>query len=728
MSTSASPIPRRDARRSKFAVYSIVLVVASLVVVGFLNILATRLSVRFDVTAGGDQQLAPRTVNILNGLKGRHEIVIAAPLRTLDGRVVQRLRDTLKDFARQSDQLSSRFIDTSNAGGREQYLDFIKTLIARENVQLDAQATSVRSAIAGTASFAQFLGTTLSVRLLSIRDALTGDAPARAAYREFFQQTAAAARLTSTDLEAAAARATTALESKIDEIPLPATDTAAKDLARVLEPTANELDALIRQLRSALQQTDLPGPLVQQIRTLADDVQTQRDSVAILADTMVRLPRLDVVRVVETLKTASVCLVIGPGAGALTAVDMDSLIPSAATLAQASMSGADIGRRGEDLFSVALASLSGREKPIVVIVHAEPRPVFETTPVVRQLAQRLGVRGIDLVEWAAATQDQPPGLARLNPDSKRPVVYVSVPPNSTAGAGDTQGQLNGPQRAEKLGKVLDQLADDGKNILVGIFPSVAPTTGNVDPTVRVLDRFGIVASSGRTILREIITNQGRLVDSEFELQPKGDGGTNEHAIAKAIHGLPMLLAWPIDLSPIAKEGVTTWPLLSLAPAPGVWSESQWLKFWSLPPEARLRTPDAPAFDRTRDLDRPEVKEGEVARPWMLGYAAQKETKNKPQRLIVIGANGWFIDRYAFRPSPVDGRMVVAYPGNLELFEASVAWLAYHDDMIAQSPAARALPVVKPIGRGVLLASQWIFIAGLPILTLLVGILHRWLRG
>lgn len=718
--------PGRDGRRSKFAVYSVVLVVATLVVVAFLNILSSRLSVRFDVTSGGDQQLAPRTLNILQTLRGDHQIVIAAPLRNLDHRVVQRLLDTLKDFEHQSSSVTSRIIDTSTAGGREQYLKFVTSLIERERGRLDSQVESVKKGLEGLTTFTTFLGTDLSNALLSIRDAMTGPEQDKANYRQFFEQTAAAARLSAKDLEAASQRASDDLDSRIDEISLPATDLAAREIARVLGPTAGELDALIRQLRGAQQQPDLPAPLVQKIKALADDLQKRRDSIAIIADEMTRLPRLDVVRVVDTLKGGSVCLVIGPKDGGLTAIDIDTLIPNSATVASANLSGVDIGRRGEDLFSVALASLSGRPKPIVVLVHAEARPFFEATPVVQQLTQRLGLRGIDLVEWAVALQDQPPGLARLNPDGKRPVVYVSVAPNSAAG-GDSKGQLTGPQRAEKLGKVLDTLADEGKNLLIGVFPSVLPTTGNVDPTVRVLDRFGLAASSGRVLLREVLTSQGRFVDSDFEFQPP----SGEHPICKAIHGLPMLLSWPIDITPAGepRNDVKTWTLLTLAPKQGIWSEAQWLKFWSTPGELRPQMPDQPTFDRNRDLDTPDMKRGEPPRDWCLGMAAQRtNAKTNDQRLIVIGANAWFIDRFAFRTSPVDGRSVVVYPGNLELFEASVAWLAHQDEMIAQSPAARLLPVVKPLSRGTLLVAQWFFIAGLPILTLLVGLLHRWLRG
>jgi hypothetical protein len=722
--------PSGNARRAKFASYSIVLIVATIVVIGFLNFLASRLAVRLDVTAAGDQQLAPRTQNVLLSLKGRHEIVIAARLDQMDRRVLQRVKDTLRDLEHQSSLVSSRWIDTSTAGGREQYLQFVGALVARDRSRLDAQVDLVGKRLEGLKSFATFLGTDLSNTLLAIRDGLTGAEADRAQYRQFFDQTAAAARLSSQDLENAAKRAEASLKATIDTVSLPETHVAAKEIARVLAPTAAELDSLIKQVAGAQQIANLPGPLSQKIKSLAEELQARRDSIAMIADEMDRLPRLDVVRVVETLKSGSVCLVIGPREGALTAIDVDMLIPNAAAVAAANMSGVDIGRRGEDLFSVALSSLSDRPKPIVVIVHAEPRPVFEATPVVQQLARRLGMRGIDLVEWAAAISDQPNGLARLNPDGKRPVVYVSVAPNSAMG-GDGKGQLTGPQRAEKLGKVLDELADQGKNILVGVFPSVLPTTGNPDPTIRVLERFGLVATSGRTLLRDIITARGRIVDSDFDLQPM----PGDHPITKAIQGLPVLLSWPIDIANAGEpmKDVQTWPLVTMEPRKGVWSEAQWLKFWSTPADLRTQMADAPAFDRERDLERPDKRAGaapdEADRPWTLGMAAELTKKNdETQRLIVIGANGWFIDRYAFRTSPVDGRIIVAYPGNLELFEASIAWLAHQDEMIAQSPTARLLPVVKPLNDGTLLTLRWVFVAGLPVLTLLFGVLHRWLRG
>jgi hypothetical protein len=718
--------PARDGRRAKFAMYSMVLVLSTLLVVAFLNILSSRYSFRLDVTATGDQRLAPRTTGILESLRGPHEIVIAARLASLDRQSLQRVKDTLSEFEHRSGNVKSRLIDTGTAGGRDQFVQFVASLVARDRAALDVQTRTVNNAIEHLGALGAFLGSDLSKSLLSLRDAMTGEEKSKVAFRQFFEQTAAAARLSSQDLESSRQRATAAMSTRIEEVALPATDAAAKDIASVLQPTADEFDALFKQLRVAQTETGLPAPLAAQIKALADDLQSRRDSMAMIADTLSRLPRLDVLRVVDTLKNASACVVIGPKEGGLTAIDLDMLIPDAATVASASLSGVDIGRKSEDLFSIALGSLAGRAKPVVVILHAEPRAILGSSNAIAQLSQRLGMRGIDIVEWAIALHDQPPGLSRLNPDGKRPVVYVSVPPDSAA-AGDSKGQLTGGQRAEKLGTIVDRLADEGKNILLGVFPSVLPTTGNVDPTTRVLDRFGLAAYSGRTLVRDVLTPQGRYVETDFTLQPT----PGHHPICHAIQGLPMLLSWPIDIAIIGEpmQDVKLWSLLTLPTAEGTWSEAQWLRFWSTPAHLRPQIADAPTFDRHRDLAAPTNEPGKPGRPWTLGMAAERTSPSGlSQRLIVIGANGWFIDRFTFRTSPVDGRLVVAFPGNLELFEASIAWLANQDDTIAQSPAARVLPVVQPITRGTLLAAQWFFIAGLPALALVAGLLHRWIRG
>jgi hypothetical protein len=76
---------------------------------------------------------------------------------------------------------------------------------------------------------------------------------------------------------------------------------------------------------------------------------------------------------------------------------------------------------------------------------------------------------------------------------------------------------------------------------------------------------------------------------------------------------------------------------------------------------------------------------------------------------------------------VDGRPVLQNPGNLELLDASVHWLAHQDELIAQSAAATAAPMVRAIDERSLRLVRFATIGGLPVFVLLCGVALRVLR-
>jgi hypothetical protein len=94
----------------------------------------------------------------------------------------------------------------------------------------------------------------------------------------------------------------------------------------------------------------------------------------------------------------------------------------------------------------------------------------------------------------------------------------------------------------------------------------------------------------------------------------------------------------------------------------------------------------------------------------------------------VGSNGWFFDGATQRGAKIDGRMAPLNPGNSELFDACISWLAHQDDLIAQSPTARTLPVVMPMEEKRLLVLRLAVVIGLPLLVLVVGGLYRLVRG
>jgi hypothetical protein len=97
--------------------------------------------------------------------------------------------------------------------------------------------------------------------------------------------------------------------------------------------------------------------------------------------------------------------------------------------------------------------------------------------------------------------------------------------------------------------------------------------------------------------------------------------------------------------------------------------------------------------------------------------------------VVVGSNTWFRDDIADAAEMVDNRVRLINPGNSELFESSVYWLARQDQSIGASPEASAVPVIpSDLSTGALSAIRWMLIAGLPVVILLAGAVWRVVRG
>ncbi|VAX41239.1 hypothetical protein MNBD_PLANCTO03-495, partial [hydrothermal vent metagenome] len=202
------------------------------------------------------------------------------------------------------------------------------------------------------------------------------------------------------------------------------------------------------------------------------------------------------------------------------------------------------------------------------------------------------------------------------------------------------------------------------------------------------------------------------------LQPRE--GT--HPILHATANLPTTLSWPVPITASEGSAWQTTPLLVLEDDPAIWRESQWLGLWQTPREQRGLLPNLPVFDEGID-----TRNG----PWTVALAAQR--RDQPEgvrsgRLVVVGSNSWFADPIAFARQETDGRVSLVSPGNAELFEAAVLWLAGEDELIAQSAGARATPLVGAIDAGALSALRWALVAGLPIGVLLLGIVWRVVKG
>ncbi len=705
---------------------SLTLVVATLAIVVFANVLAARHLPRLDVTATGEHQLAPRTRTLIGLLRGQHRIVVAADLSRIDARARRDANDVVEEFRRASPLIAVSRIDTGSASGMSDYATLLGELAARDREELDAQSARVREAIVAGNELATYLEQSLSPVLTKMRDTMPPTATGADNVRAYLDQRAAACRLAAKDLQKAAQTAAGRLEESISGVAFPDTTAAATELSAGLTAAVDAVGVLATDIRKLVDAETVPIGVRDLARPLATDVPAQRDRAAIVLDGLARLPKIAVLRVVSVLKNASGVLVIGPTDAGMTVIPAEDFFLSSAALDVSGAAKADIRRRCEDLLASALGGLARPNKPIVVFVHAEPRPFVIQSQAFTSALDRLARQGIDIVEWAPLAHAEQPSLASLDPKGVRPVVYIAMAPDSSTSARG-QNDLPGPTRASRLGQVLSKLADEQKNILLCLNPSVLPTFGDSDPVASVLTRFGLKAETGQPILSSLGGERGASIaplaqtDALFVAQAGGIG-LEPALVARSISSLRVMLPWPVALRATAKSGESDVRSVIEMPAGDAWRETQWLRLWQTPRAQRNLLADQPKYDEGTDL-----KDG----PWLLAAAAELKgaaDAKAHHRLIAVGSSNWLVDQVTQQMAMVDGRAVPVAPANLELLDASVAWLAGEDELIAPGPGARSIALISALEDRQIIALRLLLIVGLPLGVLGLGVAYRLWRG
>ncbi|MCW5776279.1 MAG: hypothetical protein KIS87_07575 [Phycisphaeraceae bacterium] len=684
-----------------------VLAVVAVAVVAAM--LGARFDARLDLTAAGDQSLAPR----LSGAIGRatqagggFEIVLVADRRAADPQAWRAVGDVLDLVARAGDAVRVTRIDAGSPTGIDEYRRLVDRLVERDRPELELQAARIAEAGAFAVELADWLEGTLAparAHVASLIEPRPTPTPTTAAFRGAFRPRPLAAR----QRRDAARRAAAALAPpQGGGIALPRPDEAAPILADALAERAGELAAIAQESARFAVGGSLPGA-ADAARPIAPAIAPHRDRAASTADALRRLPRPGVLRVAGALESAEALLAIGPPGGGIAAVDAASLLAPGDTAVRA-----DTRARAQELVAGALAALVEPARPVVVIVHGEATRFTRTLPVFTHAIERLERRGIDVLEWAPVLEPDPPHATDRDRIGSRPVVYVVISPDSSASS-RTPADKPGAERAATLGRALERLADDGMPILLSLNPSVMPTYGQPDPVAAVLARFGLEALSGTPILRDEPLPTGRVVLTDHLIIPTAA----DHPISAAVRNLGIALVWPVALrrTDDGSVGVTIHELLRLDAERGAWRESQWLRLWQTPRAQRPYLPDPPAFDEARD---------HRDAPWLVAAACERG----PLRLVVVGSNNWHVDQVAFERREAEGRLVPAYPGNAELLEASIWWLAGQESLIARSAEAGSTPRIRPLADGDLLALRWALAGGLPLLVLILGAVWRGVRG
>ncbi|MBL8886185.1 MAG: hypothetical protein JNK16_05955 [Phycisphaerales bacterium] len=714
-------------RRLSFWLWTMLGLLAAVASIAFANVIAARFAPRFDVTASGEHRLSPRAEVVLARLSAPARLIVAADFQRVSPEAFRDTNDVLDRFTR-TGKLELALIDLGSPAGQKQYQDILAELIARDRSELQSQAAAVRSAATAASEVAAWTQTALSRTLDDLRSALPQgtSGPVQQA-RAALEQRAAGARIAGRDLAGALAKIEEPLNNRIGDLELPATDRASDALRRDIRTAADQVSQIVGEVRRLSRQSELGDPFTSRATIASDAIAKQRDRLSVIAESLARLPRPGVLRVASALRQSAAAIIVPPTGSRLTAIPLEELFPAREIVLSAGAR-ADNRRRVEEFLTASLASTLLEKPPIAVFVHAEERPYVLDAPFLEHLRSGLLMKGIDIAEWSVLLEPEPSGLARLDPSRSRPAVYIVLPPDSTTAARPGE-QRGGIERSQRLGGAVDKLAADHQNILLSLNPSIQRTYGDADPFLPVLQRFGLESAAGKPLFTERFDQGKREVETDRTVIAGSASGTGSTAdrpepgtnpVFGAIRGLPTYLPWPIGLKPAPNIASAATPLLQVPGDDSVWGESSWLLIWQTPRAQRAALAGSPKFDPGKD-DRG---------PWWVAIASEipASAAAPAQRMLAVGSSGWFFDSLTQPGVQVDGRVVSPFPGNQELFDSSVYWLAFADDLIAQSPQASSVPLIASIDPARLLWLRLIIIFGLPLCVLALGVVHRAVFG
>ena len=727
---AAPPAPPPNRPRGRRVLQSTVVVLAVTACCLFAGLIAHRFPLYADVTATRSHRLSGKTLASLEKLTGPTELVVTLNSAAIDTRSAERTRDVLDAIDRASDKLSVTGVDVASAAGVSQLDAAWSRIVERHKDQLARQRAAFEAAKAGAAELATQLELAAET-LSSVERQVPEGERAGAALKRYLGDAASFCKLGAKDITESVARADELAAGMIGRSPVPALDVAAAALRRPVPTIAAQLAEVSRSIDAAIAAKDdqIPAAMRDLIKPLPRVIGDTRTRIARLEELISGVTNPDGVRgaaagsslinVARVLERSSAALVIGPPVAAgspgrdLAAVDIDALFPARLADEDAAAPRLDLRARTEELIGSAIGSLVNPAPPIMVVLHGENGRMAPEFSRFVTVFERLKLRGIDIVEWPVWLDREMPPLTAINPRGDRPVVYATLYtiPSTPEDAA----------RFVQLTSTVNRLAGEGAAMLISVNPSAMPAIGQTDAMVEFLEPLGLKVDSARPLLHQIGAPATPVVSPEslFSATLVGD-----HPVAAAIRGLRLRLPWAVPLRTTEAAGTASiTPIVSVPDDDRTWAESQWMEFRSVPAAQR-------AFIRAQDQPKPDSQRDDAAGPWVVAAALERKIAEKPemQRLVVVGSNGWFLDEVAEAAEVVDNRRVPVSPGNTELLEASLYWLAKQESAIGASPQAAAAPVIPALSEGTVRAVRWGLIAGLPVLVLLAGAVWRVVRG
>ncbi len=664
-----------------------------LTIAAVVNIFAQRdeFRMRIDSTKTRAYSLSDQTMRMLGSLDGDWTIALFIVEREADRAMLRQIDEVLSRFRQATSHVSVARIDPTDPTSLAEYermLTRLRSMYAQTTADYETHLDAGRRAFEDMLVFAQQESGTLEQLLQLARLSAQRDSVSEAIIQRINQRTQAMALLAEQGglvLE----EVTKALRVG-DDRPIPDYDGARSILAHALRSIANDLHATAESFASWRDDNEMPAEARQYAVRARRSFADQATQLAQAAEPLVHLPPMELSRIGRELAEGEGALILGPGRAAI--VPADQLV--AKSNLRESGDGAvtfDQRFRGEQLIAAAIRSLTVEHMPLVVFVHSEERSLLRQHE--RQIdlfgtATMLMASRFEIMEWTAGEQERP----QAKPG--QPVVYVVIPPPQRQG-------LEPSQRERDLLARVNALIAEGESVLLSVYPSRLPRLGQPDPWARIAAPFGMHVDTSMVIHESVLASADQREVIKGQAVQRFE---SSHPIAQAVHGQQAYLNLPTPIQISDFTGVEHHILAQVPPAENRWLEQQ----WEIPGD-RL---DEPRDDQRLDEPAPIIVAAERPHPMKPGR----------QRLLLVSSGGWMLSYVADAAVSIGGdRMALVYPAHHELMLASAAWLAGMDDLIARSPTSQEVARLGEIGT----AAGWfwtiLFIGGLPLGSLLLGL-------
>ncbi len=683
--------------------------IVAILLAGLLTYLAQRTNRRIDTTASGAYSLKPQTINLIKDLKSKTKIVSLYQKPTPEEQAADKM-----DFAQPVVDL----LDEYHRKGKNIEVDSIDPVANPSKV--DDLITEVTNKYGGEVAKYKKVLDAAPDTYKKLRDAATAEVtqtsklPLDKLGEDDESQTVYAALSTISGLPRGIQQSEESIKRLTNQKP-PDYKGAVDSVDDLMDRWSQRAGKIAEIFDKYKSDNKVPEPIrtymaaasprYQAIKKLCDDLLKQTKDVGEL--------KLDELR--QSLRARDAILVMGEKDMRVLPREQVWQLPDQQALRQL-QPGQDVKPRfaGEQQITTAILALTQDKKPKVCFVRSGGPPM--TTPgmfpiqrggPMSYVGERLRQYNFEVLEkdlsgtWAMQSQMQRmPSPPEPTDEQIKDAIWIVL---------NFQGQQdNQMMPTPNIGpKVAEHLKNGGSAMVLYNL--------KVEDMNDALKDWGIEVHTDAVACHPAVKvstdarQQDMLEDAQkypfvFDVRDYGD-----HLITRPLRSLPSMLLPLMVVKPAAAAvpGVKVTPIIPLPTDPPSWGEKD--------VESLQTDPEKVKFDAGTD----------IAGPIYGGAVAEKD---KGGRVVVVASpfplDHWTDPYQSPDPKLLRSNILVSrFPGNLELFQNSVFWLAHMEPMIAISPAAMEVARIEPMGDAAKAVWRTGFVLiGIPALVVIAGAL------